>query len=850
MKKSLLPLFRLVVILLCLLQADLSAQALGWVKQLGGIAEDNVSDMEVDKDGNIFITGTFDYIADFDPGPNEFLLTSKGLSDVFIAKYDSLGNFIWANQFGSTGDVGGGQELAIQADGIPYLLCPTWSFSNQTYYTLGSVFDYTLITTIIQSFVIKFSSNGDIDKIQAVTYEVRSLTIDVKGSLYYKGSLSEEANENKLISNGITYTIAASSRGDFLMKVQDFDKVSWIAKIGNAGFEYNDIVKAIKIDSTGNAFVWSTFRNVLELTINDTSRNFIAIGSNLGFQRDVLLSGVDSTGKLLWAKQITGVSSGNAFGLDSASNVILCGQYYERVIVDPSNSKNFLLPIGLKTFGFYLAKFSKSGNLLLLKNNDLNLSYGIIDIGKSNILVASDQYQTRSYYSVFTLDFDLIRTTEIFYPRVVTSNYLRLVKLVRNKILASGNFSKTIDFDPSCKEYNISSFINSQDIFLLNINLDQIDSTVYKITAPKSICLGDPVTLSFPPNLKYAWSNGDTTSSISAKPSKVGSAKYGVTVENAEGCIFKDSISITVLAAPQLVGGGDKSICQGQSTPLIATGATSYTWNTGQTDSAIVVQPLVSTAYAVTLTNANDCSAVDTIQVRVNPLPVANAGLDQSICVGDSAVLEASGGTQYYWNNLKLQAKQVVNPTTTTNYSVVVTDANGCAATDEVVVTVHPNPDVDLLGIDTLKLKVGQFVILYAGKGQKFLWNTGDTANTIIIDQKSGNYCVTVTSKFGCQGSDCLFVQFTPTANQEVGAATVNIYPNPAQEFLTIGVQNSVVLPYDLQLFNALGQSVKQINHITMDLQNLDISDLPAGNYFVHLRFEGYTVVEQLVVWR
>jgi len=828
-----------------LLQAHLSAQTLGWVKQLGGIAEDNVSDMEVDKDGNIFITGTFNYIADFDPGPNEFLLTSKGLSDVFIAKYDSLGNFIWANQFGSAVDESSSEELAIAGNGTVFLL---YRGSNRIYYTVQQVFDYTLIATTLSSFVLQFSVNGAVDKIQAVTFPIRSLTADSKGSLYFKSTLSNLDNANKIFSNGASTSFSSSSRGEYLVKVQDFDQVAWFVKIGD-GYITDGLIKSVKIDTSGNVFVWSTFRDVLELTINDTLNKFIAIGSgDLGPQRDVLITRVDSTGKLLWAKQITGVV-GYAFGLDSVYDVLLCGNYNERLIVDPSNAKKFLLPLGLNTFGFFLLKLSKSGNLLLLKNNDVNLS-GVISIEKSNIIVAPAQYQTRSYYRVFTHDFDLIRTTEIFYPRVVTNNGLLRVRLNGNNILASGIFSKTIDFDPSCKEYNISSFINSQDIFLLNINLDQIDSTVYKITAPKSICLGDPISLSFPPNLKYSWSTGDTTSTISTKPFTIGSAKYGVTVENAEGCIFKDSVSIAVLAAPQLLSGSDKSICQGQSAQLVATGATSYAWSTGQTDSSIVVQPLVSTAYALTLTNANGCSAVDTIQVKVNPLPNANAGLDQSICVGDSAVLEASGGTQYYWNNLKLQAKQVVKPTTTTNYSVVVTDINGCAATDEVVVNVHPNPDVDLLGIDTLKLKVGQFVILYAGKGQKFLWNTGDTANTIIIDQKSGNYCVTVTSAFGCQGSDCLFVQFTPTANPEVGASTVNIYPNPAQEFLAIAVQNSTVQPFDLQLFNALGQSVKQINHIATDQQNLDISDLAAGNYFVHLRFEGYTVVEQVVVRR
>jgi uncharacterized protein (TIGR02145 family) len=70
-----------------------------WAKNIGGIGLDEISDIEQNSDGYIFITGTFTDQADFDPGTGEFLLSGTGPKNIFIAKYDSDGNFVWAKSF-------------------------------------------------------------------------------------------------------------------------------------------------------------------------------------------------------------------------------------------------------------------------------------------------------------------------------------------------------------------------------------------------------------------------------------------------------------------------------------------------------------------------------------------------------------------------------------------------------------------------------------------------------------------------------------------------------------------------------------------------------------------------------
>src|SRR5688500_13625681 len=149
--------------------------------------------------------------------------------------------------------------------------------------------------------------------------------------------------------------------------------------------------------------------------------------------------------------------------------------------------------------------------------------------------------------------------------------------------------------------------------------------------------------------------------------------------------------------APSVTLGPDVTICPGQSTTLTASvvpTADSYLWNTGATTSSISVSPNVNTTYSVTVTN-NDCIDADTIQVIVNPNAVnANAGPDVSVCQGNGTTLSGSGGSAtatYNWSSGQTGSTISVNPLSTTTYTLTVTD-NGCSDTDQVVVTVTPNP--------------------------------------------------------------------------------------------------------------------------------------------------------------
>src|SRR5919108_3604946 len=74
----------------------------GWAKRIGGTTNDIGYAITVDGNGNVYTTGFFYSIVDFDPGAGAYNLTSAGLGDIFVSKLDSNGNLIWAKRMGGT----------------------------------------------------------------------------------------------------------------------------------------------------------------------------------------------------------------------------------------------------------------------------------------------------------------------------------------------------------------------------------------------------------------------------------------------------------------------------------------------------------------------------------------------------------------------------------------------------------------------------------------------------------------------------------------------------------------------------------------------------------------------------
>ena len=139
----------------------------------------------------------------------------------------------------------------------------------------------------------------------------------------------------------------------------------------------------------------------------------------------------------------------------------------------------------------------------------------------------------------------------------------------------------------------------------------------------------------------------------------------------------------------------------------------------------------------------------------------ADAGKDQNICAGSSAILTASGGSSYKWSTGATSKSITVNPTSTTTYSVTVSDGAN-SGTDEVIVTVNALP-VAKAGAD-VTIEAGQSTTLSASGGDTYLWSTGETTASITVKPASSTIYEVKVNKNGCESSDSVKVTVNSTS--------------------------------------------------------------------------------------
>lgn len=167
----------------------------------------------------------------------------------------------------------------------------------------------------------------------------------------------------------------------------------------------------------------------------------------------------------------------------------------------------------------------------------------------------------------------------------------------------------------------------------------------------------------------------------------------------------------------------------------------------------------MTTSYQVTVTNAEGCS--DTAESTVNVLtpPIADAGADQNICIGDIAWISASGGSSYLWSTGGTTPNIFASPPVNTTYTVTVTDSFGCTAVDDVEVLVHEYPIAVVPGF-AIVCGTTPTTITASG-GTQYLWSNGETTASIdvVIPPSSFDFfSVTVSDDHGCSDVGTVFV--------------------------------------------------------------------------------------------
>jgi hypothetical protein len=215
------------------------------------------------------------------------------------------------------------------------------------------------------------------------------------------------------------------------------------------------------------------------------------------------------------------------------------------------------------------------------------------------------------------------------------------------------------------------------------------------------------------------------------------------------------SFALTVSPLPVIMISGDLEFCEGGSTVLTASEGASYLWSTGEETQSITITE--AGTFSITVTDINGCEGVAEATVTELPLPVVEITGELEFCAGGSTVLTATEGVSYLWSTG--EETQSITVTEAGSYSVTVTDENGCEGFAEVMVVVHPLPDVAITG--DLEFCEGGSTVLTATEGVSYLWSTGEETQSITLTE-AGTYSVTVTDENGCQGVAEVVTSFLP----------------------------------------------------------------------------------------
>jgi len=207
-----------------------------------------------------------------------------------------------------------------------------------------------------------------------------------------------------------------------------------------------------------------------------------------------------------------------------------------------------------------------------------------------------------------------------------------------------------------------------------------------------TVCAGNTATLTASGAANYTWSpsaNLNTNLGNTVIVTNTVSTTYTV-MSTFSSCSNTATASVTINPLP-IVSVNSPTVCVGDTGTLTANGASTYTWSNGANTGSILVNPVSTATYTVVGGSAVNCTSQPTVAtINVAPNPTVSVSDNNTICIGQNAMLTASGATTYTWNTGDSTKNITLNPTITTNYTV--TGALGmCSSSATATITVN-NP--------------------------------------------------------------------------------------------------------------------------------------------------------------
>jgi hypothetical protein len=443
--------------------------------------------VKTDLAGNVYSTGYFFSVVDFDPGVGTYTMNPPGTvygSDAYISKLSSTGNLIWAKQIGG-GDYEQGFSLCLDPIGNIYT---TGYFSKTCDFDPGSG-TYTLTavnssSSIADVYVSKLDPTGNFiwakqfsGPKQDMGYAILS---DATGNVYVSGTFQDTVDFDPGVG---TFTLGTTipNGGGFITKLDPNGNFIWSKQVGRGANVM--IAPKIELDGTGNILCVGSFSGTADFDPGTLTTN---LSSTAGYNAFVLK--LDNSGNFIWVKQFGGSSSinGNSIKIDTNNNCYFTGSFGGTIDFDPSPSVYTLTCVG--NSNMYITKLDLNGNLIWVDQMPGTNS----GIGKALEIDGSGIYVTGEHQGV--TDFDpspgtfTLTSLNISYNAFITkldlsgnllwatqpgsgANFINSTAIctdASNNVIVTGFFTDVVDFDFGPGTYTLApgGGLSNWDLYL------------------------------------------------------------------------------------------------------------------------------------------------------------------------------------------------------------------------------------------------------------------------------------------------------------------------------------------------------------------------------------------------
>ena len=336
-----------------------------WAKSVGGTGGDSPMAIATDATGNVYITGGFVGTADFDPGPGVFNMTSAGQTDIYIAKYDASGNFVWAK-----GILGGtwfdhGYSILVDGTGNVHVV-------GRFYYQGGARdFDpgpgtFFLTADWEDIFILKLDNDGNFiwakDIGNVLESRGYSVALDAAGNVYTTGYFLGTVDFDPGAGTFNLTSVGGSTGWDvFFSKLDANGNFVWAkAMVNSTSTYYTDgyYGRKIVVDASGNVYSSGRYSGTTDFDFGTGTFNLTPTG---GY--DAYLLKMSTDGDFVWAKSFGGTGYDEAFSicLGTTGNVYLTGFFVNTVDFDPG-AGTFNISASGANDDIFVSKFDENGN--------------------------------------------------------------------------------------------------------------------------------------------------------------------------------------------------------------------------------------------------------------------------------------------------------------------------------------------------------------------------------------------------------------------------------------------------------------------------------------------------------